>query len=312
MTEYVEGIFVQDKATAEGEIKLAESDLSRSEDRLDWATRMFEKGYVSKAAKVSEELTLKKARFALEQAESKLKVLLDYTKAKTIKELESEVEKARSDELAKKATWELEVSKEKKLERADQGLQDPGTQRRSGGLCQRSQPELRQQPASDRGRRDRSRASEDLQLAGHHQDAGQHQGPRIPDRQAVTAKMKARIRVDAFADQVLTGTVKDVAPLPDPSSFFSSDIKVYTTHVTIDEPLPGLRPGMTAQVEILVDRRENVLDRPGAGDPPVQWQRSCHQEGGRPLRSDRGRSGRFQREVRADRQRASRKATSSS
>ncbi len=70
------------------------------------------------------------------------------------------------------------------------------------------------------------------------------------------------MRVDAFADQVLAGTVKDVAPLPDPNSFFSSDIKVYTTHVTIDEPLPGLRPGMTASVEILVDRRENVLTVP--------------------------------------------------
>ena len=46
----------------------------------------------------------------------------------------------------------------------------------------------------------------------------------------------------------------DVAPLPDPSNFFSSDIKVYTTKVRIDQPLPGLRPGMTAQVEILVDR----------------------------------------------------------
>ena len=44
-------------------------------------------------------------------------MLVDYTKGKTIKELESEVEKARSDELAKKATWELEKSKEKKLER---------------------------------------------------------------------------------------------------------------------------------------------------------------------------------------------------
>ena len=66
--------------------------------------------------KVSEELALKKARFALEQAQSKKKVLVDYTRDKTIKELKSEVEKARSDELAKKATCELETSKEKKLE----------------------------------------------------------------------------------------------------------------------------------------------------------------------------------------------------
>ena len=49
VVEYEEGIFKQDLATVEGEIKLAESDLSRSEDRVDWARRMFVKGYVSLA-----------------------------------------------------------------------------------------------------------------------------------------------------------------------------------------------------------------------------------------------------------------------
>jgi HlyD family secretion protein len=115
--EYEELKFPRDLATVEGEIKLAESDLSRSEDRAEWAKRMFEKKHVSPAVKVSEELSLKKARFALEQAQSVKSVLVKYTKDKTIKELESEVEKARSDELAKHATWELEKGKEMKLER---------------------------------------------------------------------------------------------------------------------------------------------------------------------------------------------------
>jgi hypothetical protein len=43
--------------------------------------------------------------------------LVKYTKDKTIKELESEVEKARSDELEEHATWELEKGKEMNLER---------------------------------------------------------------------------------------------------------------------------------------------------------------------------------------------------
>ncbi len=47
--EYKEGVYVQDIQTVEGEIKLAESDLVRAEDRLEWAKRMFDKGYVSKA-----------------------------------------------------------------------------------------------------------------------------------------------------------------------------------------------------------------------------------------------------------------------
>ena len=70
--EYKEGIFLQDKATIQGEIKLAESDLTRAADRVDWATRMYEKGYVSKAQKVSEELNFQKAKFTLEQSQSKL------------------------------------------------------------------------------------------------------------------------------------------------------------------------------------------------------------------------------------------------
>ena len=45
----------------------------------------------------------------------------------------------------------------------------------------------------------------------------------------ISPEHQGQIRVDAFADQQLTGTVIDVAPLPDPGNFFSSDIKVYTT-----------------------------------------------------------------------------------
>jgi multidrug resistance efflux pump len=115
VTEYKEGIFVQEHATVNGEIKLSESDLARAEDRLDWTTRMYEKGYSSKAEAVSEELALKKARFALEVAQSKLKVLLDHTRAKTIKALTGSVETGRARELAKQAALERERSVQKKL-----------------------------------------------------------------------------------------------------------------------------------------------------------------------------------------------------
>ena len=115
--EYAEGIYIQDLATVEGEIKLAESDVMRGEDRLLWARRMFDKGFVSMATKVSEELNFKKAQFTLEQAHAKKKVLEEYTKAKTIKELKSEVKKARTDELDKKAVWKREEANEAELER---------------------------------------------------------------------------------------------------------------------------------------------------------------------------------------------------
>jgi HlyD family secretion protein len=261
VTEYVEGIYVQDFQTVEGEIKLAESDLSRQEDRVDWARRMFDKGYVSLATKNAEELALKKARFTLEQGQSKRKVLVEYTRNKTIKELQSEVEKARSDELAKKATMELEISKEKKLEKqiAACKLVAPN----DGLVVYANDPNRAfgsNQPQIEEGATVRER-----QKIFSLPDINKMQvNTKVHESQIdkISPGMKAKILVEAFADQKLNGTVQDVQPLPDPTSFFSSDIKVYTTHVKIDDSLQGLRPGMNAQVEILVDRRDNVLAVP--------------------------------------------------
>ncbi len=238
VVEYKDGIFKQDLATVEGEIKLAESDLSRSEDRLDWARRMYDKGYVSLAAKNSEELALKKARFALEQAQSKRKVLLDYTKGKTIKELESDVEKARSDELAKKATWELETGKEKKLERQITACEIRAP---SDGLVVYANDPNRafgsNQPQVEEGAAVRERQKifslPDISLMQVNTKVHESHIYKIDKN------LKAKIRVDAFSDQVLEGTVVEVAALPDQGNFFNSDIKVYTTKVRIDAPWAG-------------------------------------------------------------------------
>lgn len=109
--EYENAIARQDTAAAEGEVKLAQSDLTRAADRLDWARKMEVKGFLGRAQRVSEELNLQKARFALEQAETKVKVLQGYTKPRTIKELKSEIAKAHFDEKATNRVLELEKAK---------------------------------------------------------------------------------------------------------------------------------------------------------------------------------------------------------
>jgi HlyD family secretion protein len=115
VVEYKEGIFVQELATIEGNLKLAESELIRAEDNLDWSRRMYDKGYQSLSAKVADELKFKKSQFALEQTQSKRQVLLNFTKGKTIKELERAVETARARELVKQAALARERSAVKRL-----------------------------------------------------------------------------------------------------------------------------------------------------------------------------------------------------
>jgi multidrug efflux pump subunit AcrA (membrane-fusion protein) len=259
--EYMEGIYKQDLATVLGEIKLAESDLSRSEDRVEWARRMEKKGYISLAAKNSEELALQRARFAKEQAESKLKVLQEYTYDKTVKELKSEVEKARSDELAKKATWDLENTKEKKLVVQIEACEIKAP---SDGLVVYANDPNRafgsNQPQIEEGAtvRERQKIFSLPDISKMQVNVKVHESHIYQ----VKRTMKATIRVDAFSGEPLQGEVVDVAALPDSANFFTSDIKVYTTKVRIDNPLAALRPGMNAEVKIMVDEKANVLSVP--------------------------------------------------
>ena len=85
---------------------------------MEWSRRMFVKGYVSMAEKVSGDLALKHARFALEEAQSQKKVLVDYSRERTTKALTGAIESARARELAAQAVLERERSLQKKL--ADQ------------------------------------------------------------------------------------------------------------------------------------------------------------------------------------------------
>ena len=125
IVEYEEGIFKQDQSTLEGEVKLAESEVARSANWIGIAQLRL--AMIRQASKgTAEDLVLEisyedevvrrglheaRARLALEQAQFKLDVLRKYARPKLVKELKSEVETARLDELAKQAIWEREKAK---------------------------------------------------------------------------------------------------------------------------------------------------------------------------------------------------------
>ena len=77
----------------------------------------------------------------------------------------------------------------------------------------------------------------------------------------VKAGQVAEIRVDAFPNLVLRGLVKSVSQLADSNrSFLSGGTKEYATLITIEKmPEDGLRPAMTAEVQILVNVLRDVL-----------------------------------------------------
>jgi HlyD family secretion protein len=114
-TEYKEVAFRQQLATIQSEVKLAETKLIRAEDSVDWARRMFQKGYVSLQEKTAGELALMQARFGLEQAQGNKNALVDHSKEKAIKALLSALESARARELGARAALDREQSLQKRL-----------------------------------------------------------------------------------------------------------------------------------------------------------------------------------------------------
>jgi RNA polymerase sigma factor (sigma-70 family) len=114
--EFEEANYYQNTIERDAEINTAEAALSKAEDRLAWAQRMLEKGYLSKAGVVSEEPALKNARLALAGVYSKKKVPVNPKPTKTLTELRAELGKARIQEQLLQDKWNVAQFEELELE----------------------------------------------------------------------------------------------------------------------------------------------------------------------------------------------------
>ncbi len=261
LTEYVEGIYKQDLETVEGELLGTQTTLKRAEAKLE-RTRRARKLMtrvlppVEESRKPSDivadleiddrldaaEAAVAREKMGVERAQTRKQVLLKYTKSKVVKELTSEIEKARSSELAKQATWELEKIKTAKLLRQIESCTlvapDDGKvvyySRIQEGATVRERQLIFSIP-------DLSELVVTVKVSE-------------TDINKIKAGQKARITVDAFPGKNLTGVVAAVAPLPDTQTFFDGNRKVYTVRIKLDQAPSGMRPGLSASAVIFVGR----------------------------------------------------------
>ena len=87
---------------------------------------------------------------------------------------------------------------------------------------------------------------------------------------------KARMTVDAFPDDILTGEVTKLGVLPDSQNrWMNPDMKVYLTTITIDGTHDWVKPGMSVKVEILVNKVENCVYVPVQAVSPDGGKQVC-------------------------------------
>jgi hypothetical protein len=74
---------------------------------------------------------------------------------------------------------------------------------------------------------------------------------------------RAVVAVEGLPDKSFTGTVTKIAPLAESRNrWMNPDLKEYTTEITLDQTEPGLKPGATANAEILVEYLRDAIAVP--------------------------------------------------
>lgn len=261
----------------ENDLVLADQDLSLARVKLEGTKRLFEREFVTKNQLDSDQAAYDRKVIALETAQTSKELFAKYAFPKMVEKLVSDYQqtlrKLRRDErmaISKTAQEEADrVSAEarhllqtrKREEIAEQiekcviravkpGLVIYGTGESS------YREEIIEAGANVRERQvlitipDMSALALTVKV---HESVVQQ----------VKSGQKVRVRVDAFPAESLTGVVHFIAPLPDTSNrWMNPDVKVYETKVYLDEAPKWLRPGMSAEAEILVERHEDVLQVP--------------------------------------------------
>ena len=255
--EYLEGTYQQELQTAETNITIAEENLRSSKNSLNYSQRMFQRGYISQLELESQQFGVKRAELELAGARTARKVLEEFTKVKMLEDLRSQVETAAATLEAEQAAFELE---EAKLKRLETQLTNCTILAPQDGMVVY---------ANERGRRgNQSVTIEEGALVRDQQTI-----LRLPDLSQMQVKvdvhetkveyvksgMRARINIQG---REFRGEVVSVANQHKASSWWSGDVKEYESTVRIEGDVQGLRPGMTAEVEILVAQADDVLTVP--------------------------------------------------
>jgi len=189
-------------------------------------------------------------------------VLENFTKLKMIEDLQSKVETAKAKLESEKAAFALEESRLKRLE--DQK-----------GYCLINAPQDGMVVYANEQTGMRFGGQQGPQIEEGATVRERQTILRLPDLSQMQVKvnvhetkveqlrvgMRARVRI---LERELQGAVSSIANQPEPTSFFSASVKEYGTIVKIDGQPEGLRPGMTAEVEILIAHLKDVLTLPVA------------------------------------------------
>ncbi|SIO61671.1 HlyD family secretion protein [Singulisphaera sp. GP187] len=271
LQSYLEGSVRQAEQEFEGQVALNTSGLARQEDRLAWAKRMLTKGYVSLSVVSGEEETLLRLKFALDQIQMSYDNYRRYSLPRDRRSLQSQVEGARANLSFQSTRLKLEQDRLALFE--DQVQRCMMRAPNDGFVIYANEPGEPQRIWEGASIRQRQRMFYLPDLDRMEVQAMVHE--TVVDR--VDVGMPARVRFEALPGRSAEGIVTSVARLPlfDQNSG-AGDVKYYIALVRLETIPSGLRPGMSAEIEIITSKIPEVLVLPPVAITVEKGQEVCY------------------------------------
>ena len=278
LEKYQEGDYPQQVRQYEADIALANEELKRAAERLEWSQRLAKENFLTRTELQADELALQRKQLDLEMSRTRMNVLTNYTLLQQRSTLESALRKAdralvRTKWQNKSALRQVESELKARLRertRATNRLEELNFQISKSKIYAPTNGIVLYTSTVLISRRQwwikplavGSTAVERQELIYIPIESGMVVEVMIPEASLnkIDNGMPARIKIDAFPGRVFDGRLVKIGILPDgQSSQLNPDLKLYKCEIECDFKDVVIRPGMSCDVELVKESYDKAL-----------------------------------------------------
>ena len=251
INEYEEGRFVTQLKTIEKDLAIAKSNLLTSMNMLQHASQMFERGYASQLELDEKTFAVTQAKLSVEGRQTDIDVLMNYTKNQELEQLRGDLKAAEAnrDSLNERAKMDGTRRDLALAEKILCTIRAP----KDGMVIYPSAQSWEKTPDIEEGATVHRNQTLLLMPDLNHMQVkvGIHES--MIDR--ISIGMRARI---TLPEQKMPGEVSEIAAVAQPAGWWTGNLVKYDTVVKLPQT-SGLRPGMSAEVEIYMAEYTDVM-----------------------------------------------------
>lgn len=254
--EYSEGRFISELAALEKNLAVAESRLLNAKNRLKHSEMLSRSEYASDLELEEKEFSLSQAELTVKLTKTQIDVLKNFTKKEELIRLEGELKAAKATH---KANVETALADKNRLERAEEELKACTIRAERGGLViYPTGEEWKDTPDIEEGAT--VRKDQTLLLMPDLKNMQVKVGIHESVVKRIQAGMAANVTLNR---KLIPAEVTFVASVAKPASWWSGNVVKYDAIVSLPSK-DAMRPGMSAEVEIVMASYDDVVTVPAA------------------------------------------------